>query len=134
MDGIDMREIKFRGKSLKTGEWVYGNLIQMSSQGSQIYICSFNEGASSMSCKELVAYLMVGVDPKTVGQYTGLKDRYGSEIYEGDILQLYKNRSLIEKFKVVWNENGYWDCCVWFKNSEIIGNIFDNPEILASST
>ena len=80
-------------------------------------------------------------DGYTLMQWTGLKDRNGKEIYEGDILQDYgKNGKPITRVKVIWND-GFWDgeplegeryktCYAGFKRCEIIGNVFKNPELL----
>ena len=63
-----MREIKFRGKRLDNGEWLYGSLVILN--GRYFIFDDVNE-----------------VDPTTVGEFTGLKDRNGKEVYEGDVIR-----------------------------------------------
>ncbi len=120
------REIKFRGKSEFFGQWVDGSL-QVCKCGS--YRIHFINGGSTK------------VPPETIGQYTGLKDRNGKEIYEWDILNIRFGAEEIVPM-VVCFVNGSW-CIHEDSNYEefhnlydycyaatIIGNIHDNPELL----
>lgn len=139
------REIKFRGKRVDTGEWVYGDLVR-----NCLNIASniINVGIKKENSNT------VEVDPETVGQFTGLKDSKGVEIYEGDVLRIrgegyYSNNTIslddeweyIGKvsFKVFSWFVGLIDSGVLFydlleeapiDDMEVIGNIFENPELL----
>jgi len=117
-----MREFKFRGKRLKIGKWVYGDLFCGSS------IVPFGKGQASL----------VDIEPETVGQYTGLKDCHGKEIYEGDIIR-YPDTILIQPIKtavVIYKYDRFiaegfdntYD--INWKKIEVIGNIYDNPKLL----
>ncbi len=139
-----MREIEFRGKRKDNGEWVYGYLI-VDEISDKYYI--FSKGNS---CNEtdrigeegLLHILTFEVIPETVGQYTRLKDKKGKKIFEGDIV---KDQYCI--YEVVYDGNGYYiqvvkllkECGTAkgllydlsdYKDLEIIGNIYDNPELL----
>lgn len=127
-----MREILFRGKTKHGGEWVYGGVC--CSAGNTI-IVSFSE-------RILTTIEGKRVLPETVGQYTGLTDKNGKKIFEGDICQT-KGFPLIDDkpFVVEWNDDEcsfYWRDVVGTdefnigvsQNTTIIGNIHDNPELL----
>lgn len=88
--------IKFKAKRLDNGEWVYGSLIRSTAGVKErAYIV---DSFSSMS-----DYSVIGVDPSTVYQFTGLKDCEGNEIWEGDLLQSEESERIYE---VVWDEYG----------------------------
>lgn len=120
-----MRQIKFRGKSNKDGEWFFGNLYDKDISG-RTYICTTKKGC-------------LDIDPDTVGQFIGLHDKNGKEIYEGDILKGYWNTLLVVYFDKdylqyrVKNTDGNNREISYYGNNmtlEVIGNIHDNPELL----
>lgn len=119
------RTIKFRGKRVDNGEWVYGYGVVLDWEFDMANIIH-SQGVNRMQC--------TAVDPATVGQFTGLTDKNGKEIYEGDVLSK-------EPFLKVTFENGGF--C--FSNDllsgsdrlsqervgrlSIISNIHENPEL-----
>jgi len=124
------REIKFRGKRLDNGEWVYGFIV-IDFDGTHIVWQESREDVWTIET----------VDPATVGQFTGLKDKNGREIYEGDILEEYPGyyfevvwSNEWAKFKLQWRTKGY-QYPEWNRGVEmvVIGNIHDNPELLEGS-
>lgn len=140
-----MREILFRGKRTDSCEWAYGAPTK-DNHGEMVMVKSTFE-CDEYNCRGANCLY---VDENTVGQYTGLTDKNGTKIFEGDIIK-YKNTDGI-KFngvaltvigKVVYNEKNasfaisgkdeigakHYDYFP-IKNIEVIGNIFDNPEIL----
>lgn len=92
------REIKFRGKELINNEWVYGFYMQ----GSYI-----DTDANKTKVRHLISgAFLFDVNPETIGQYTGLHDKNGKEIYEGDIVVLPHQD--IAFGIVTWHDNGYF--------------------------
>ena len=151
---IAMREILFRGKRIDNGEWVEGHLIQYEDWRARI--CESHTG---IFCYEkdrsIIQTVAHEVDLSTVGQFTGLKDKNGKRIFEGDMIKpfddeidkmvvqlhngqfllcLYGERGYMAEYG--WEEEGNYGCfeaeplSSYGDDIEIIGNIHDNPELL----
>lgn len=136
-----MREIEFRGKRIDDCEWVYGSLIRSDEWYGEIrekpkyYICHFTTTFEHDRCYKDSDE----VSPETVGQYTGLKDKNGTKIFEGDNLKSKHNADL---YNVYWEDSRFLIEDVWGNRikptqtaikhfeCEIVGNIYDNPELV----
>ena len=137
-----MRDYLFRGKRIDNGEWVEGSLCLEYYQRYGVVMIAPSEDE------------IFKVDPSTVGQYTGMTDKNGKKIFEGDILSIAQNSDGMGQYyyppipypaHVVVR----WDLCSWMwevigkdkyylsfpdawchYDCEVIGNIYDNPELL----
>ncbi len=118
--------IKFRGKSKKTGEWLYGDL-EYNRKKDIARIHSYDDEGEYIGQQE--------VDKETIGQFTGLYDESGKAVYEGDLLSGYGNNVI----EVVWLDAGFCDCNsntivslreLDVEDQKVIGNIYDNKELL----
>lgn len=129
-----MREILFRGKSVYTGEWVRGGIVhQTDHYGDTVDKYFIIDGTETQDYDIGYEYEVI---PETVGQYTGLCDKNGKRIFEGDILSFETMRGTIS-FTVYYDEEcGVWQpfgdsyCGFDPKDVEVIGNIHDSPELL----
>lgn len=130
------REILFKAKRLDNGEWVTGYYFKAGEK--HMMLCFFtNENG--------LYHNMYEIDPKTLCQYTGLSDKNGKKIWENDIVtedfgnfkgtvrfgefeaQVLKNIGFCIEWKDIYYRQ---DLCYWAEKCEIIGNIFDNPDLL----
>ena len=128
-----MREILFRGKKIDGGEWIEGNYIF--------------EDFDRVGIHQIGTIIQCFVIPETLGQFTGLTDKNGVKIFEGDIVRRFNGRGQeVMRYAVKWNT----DCCMFVLMSEytylgeydsdftvfygedleVVGNVHDNLEFM----
>ena len=129
---MEIENIKFKAKRLDNGEWVEGSLISTAGIKERAYIV---DNFSSMS-----DYSVIGVDPSTVCQFTGLKDSKGQEIWEGDILdgelkcEIVFTKGSFATHSITDNGKVYsYPLCYFVKedgtvDSKVVGNKFDKEK------
>ena len=124
-----MRDVLFRGKEITTAKWVYGGYYGDSKRAWIRSVVSTEYG------REILQY---EVDPSTVGQYTGLTDKNGKRIFEGDIVEEFCGVDGHREQGAVYFDdlhlqflfgdyNSLLKCSVYER--KVIGNIYDNPEL-----
>ena len=120
-----MREILFRGKRTDCGEWVEGDLIQ-AFRGNQLSACSIMPHTPTAYCWK--------VDPETIGQYTGLTDKSGKKIFEGDIVRYEDDIGYViyngDAARFLVDSPNRYISMDYSSEFEVIGNIHDDPELL----
>ena len=129
MDAKGTREIRFRGKRIDNGEWVEGYFVNL-------WLIHYQKHQPIITDNNAVSY---DVDSSTVGQYTGLTDKNGKKIFEGDIMAFtaygFDYVGTVEfadgSFSVMCEHaSPFLDQAVSKHGAYIIGNMHDNPELL----
>jgi uncharacterized phage protein (TIGR01671 family) len=130
-----MREILFRGKRINNGEWMCGSLLKVTYDGNTYNLIFADNFLFVFG--EATAMEHACVDPETIGQFTGLTDKNGKKIFEGDIVEVIHEGV----YRCRWDEgnfefgltNGTESFGIGYISPHdivVIGNIHDNPELL----
>ena len=126
---MEAENIKFRGKSKKTGEWLYGDLVR-NVEGAFAIVPPLNYHGN------------YEVDKETIGQFIGMTDKNENEIYDGDIIKTDDGLDISGYYKVSYDIDTTGFVCVGkdfqcrpgiieeFSDIVVVGNIYDNKELL----
>lgn len=144
-----MREYKFRGKMIPENEWIYGTLLRIpappycwgENPPKDKYYIQFADPRYMPDWGMPYKMVQGEVNPETIGQYTGLKDRNMKEIYEGDVVKIDIDRAYVKwndkygYFQLIPIGDYYFDSDVIgqvleYADVEVIGNIYDNKNLL----
>lgn len=155
-----MRKIKFRAKRriydytdnsfITLDKWIEGSLVDLDLNKDDVFIIPEYKGASTMPHTQLLSCVAELVDRDTISQFTGLYDKNGKEIYEGDIVEGFRRRAIVKIGHVHNNKNSiYGVFAEWVRYGlieaqyidkidrgdyvEVIGNIYENEELLNES-
>ena len=143
-----MKEYKFRGKETDTGKWVYGGLFKEPAPPQCFektledkYWIVYPDPRYMPDWNLPYQMVRTDVEKETIGQYTGLKDRNMKEIYEGDVIKVFTNKEW-RIGKIIYEHSGftidvtnnkelkYGRTSIIEKLTEVIGNIYDNKNLL----
>lgn len=133
----------FKAKRVDNGKWVEGNLIQNPFfKGVRSWISSEQEDKTRLRSisRTQALWNSIEVDPSTICQCTGLKDKTGKLIWENDIVETEYGKAVVvwdkSEWRIKWIDDIIWrkDLHYWANDNgcriEVIGNVFDNPELL----
>jgi uncharacterized phage protein (TIGR01671 family) len=143
------RKIEFRGKLSHSGEWVFGSLLKIDSKYHIVTESDMYEDGHHICQKSDTP---TWVDPYTVGEFTGMRDRHGNKVFEGDVVDVYdftsayasKYRGVVKMYRGSWcveYEDSIFDTVfhpmLFFddfadRKTEVVGNIHNNPELLST--
>lgn len=151
-----MRDIKFRGKRTDNGEWIEGYYYKAKYCRTDDELCDYITVPHPKEYNEPSSHYIV--NPDTIGQYTGLTDKNGKRIFEGDMIKPFDDEidKMVVEFRIGqfllclygergymaeygWEESGNYGCfeaeplSSYGDDIEVIGNIHDNPELLGGN-
>ena len=126
-----MREILFRGKQSDTGEWVEGFLLKVTIDGKSAYLIFGDNFCFDGSDVKALSHALV--DPSTVCQFTGMRDRNGKRVFEGDVVVFRESKYAVEWVEKYCRFSGRNEGTVFagfsFDRCEVIGNIHESEPL-----